>query len=403
MRFNYSSTLLLLLLVGCSKAGRSTEILEGHLELVWSVHPEETEEEPWFGVIQDVGVSEDAIYVSDSVREMVIMLDANGSFVKTIGRSGGGPGEFNRPSYITVSPSGHVFVVGTGSGGTWSVNMYTPSGEFVKKLEYIEYLSRGGFMYHRPLAVNDNVMIWSCAPSPGLAGDEIKEFQTPCLVSIHDELAIPLAFHQFPVELEQERQKLVENSRQTLINQFGYLVLEHGPKTGEVLFALESDPYSVRRIVEGEGISSFTYHDVQREELTCVFSASRREHYQNSRSFDSRYIGQHTISPSIITSQIRKYFTFTHTLRGMARIEKQLVLYVEILKEDFPNVPVEERCNLIDQKLYVVNLETEQTEVVVTFSNPIPLQLQGALEDGTLIFSTNDPVPGILAYRIVPN
>ena len=393
----------MLILIGCSKSDRGTEISEGHLELVWAVHPEETEAEPWFGEIQDVDVFEQFIYVSDSVRKTVIMLDANGTFVKAIGRSGEGPGEFNRPSYITVSPSGHVFVVGAGSGGIWSVNMFTPTGEFIKKLEYIEYLSSGDFMYHRPLAVHDNVMIWSCAPSPGLAGDETMEFQVPCLVSIHDGEAVPLAFHQFPIELEQERQKLVESPRQSLINQFGYQVLEHGQTPGEVLFALECEPYTVRRVVEGEEVSTFTYSNVQREELTCVFTVPSRELNQLRRSYDGRYIGQHRIQPLTLPSETRKSFTFTHTLRGMARVAHQLIMYIELLKEEFRNVSVEERYNQIEQQLYVVNLDTEQTEMVVSFHNPIPLELQGALEDGTLIFSANDPIPGILAYKIVPN
>lgn len=99
--------------------------------------------------------------------------------------------------------------------------------------------------------------------------------------------------------------------------------------------------------------------------------------------------------------QTTRAFTFANACRGLAVVENKLVIFVEVLSEDFPNASEDQG---IEQKLYVVNLDTEQAEMILPFHYPHQIELQGALEDGTLIFSTNDPVPGILVYRIVePN
>ncbi len=111
MRLHYSSPLIfLLLLLSCSKADRGTEIPEGHFELIWSVQPEEADEEPWFGDIRGITVSNNSIFVQDWGRHAALQLDQTGQFIRFIGDQGGGPREFgSNPWKISVSPIGRIF------------------------------------------------------------------------------------------------------------------------------------------------------------------------------------------------------------------------------------------------------------------------------------------------------
>lgn len=64
-----------------------------------------------FGRIADIEVgSEGTIYVIDQQASAVRVFDAGGSFVRSIGREGEGPGEFQRPGQIALSPDGGVWV-----------------------------------------------------------------------------------------------------------------------------------------------------------------------------------------------------------------------------------------------------------------------------------------------------
>jgi hypothetical protein len=50
------------------------------------------------------------IYVLDSAAAEIQVISREGSFIKTIGRKGQGPGEFNRPSSLVITPSGELYV-----------------------------------------------------------------------------------------------------------------------------------------------------------------------------------------------------------------------------------------------------------------------------------------------------
>ena len=68
------------------------------------------------------------IYVLDSDANNIKKFDSNGRFIKTIGREGQGPGEFNRPYYLTYSKDRLV---------VWDLMnrrlcAFTPEGKFIK-------------------------------------------------------------------------------------------------------------------------------------------------------------------------------------------------------------------------------------------------------------------------------
>jgi tripartite motif-containing protein 71 len=63
-----------------------------------------------------VAVDEDGyIFVADSRNDRVQVFTPNGQFLKKFGLKGNGPGEFDRPSGICISPAGEIIVVDFGN------------------------------------------------------------------------------------------------------------------------------------------------------------------------------------------------------------------------------------------------------------------------------------------------
>lgn len=61
-------------------------------------------------------------------RHRVEVFDPDGNHLRTIGKRGSAPGEFNFPSAIAVAPDGRVFVADTGN---FRVQVFDPEGNFV--------------------------------------------------------------------------------------------------------------------------------------------------------------------------------------------------------------------------------------------------------------------------------
>ena len=55
------------------------------------------------------------IIVADSRNDRIQIFTAQGVFVTKFGVKGSGPGEFDRPSGVCVSPDGHIIVVDFGN------------------------------------------------------------------------------------------------------------------------------------------------------------------------------------------------------------------------------------------------------------------------------------------------
>lgn len=76
---------------------------------------------PW-GVVTDPGTGR--IFVADMTSERVVIFEADGTFVRTIGRAGGGPGEFRSPTALAMDGSGALAVWDARRGviSRWSVD-----------------------------------------------------------------------------------------------------------------------------------------------------------------------------------------------------------------------------------------------------------------------------------------
>lgn len=68
-----------------------------------------------FGAVADVGFDgADNLYVLDRLNARVVVFDSTGRLLRTLGRRGGGPGEFGAPQQMAVSAAGEVFVSDVG-------------------------------------------------------------------------------------------------------------------------------------------------------------------------------------------------------------------------------------------------------------------------------------------------
>ncbi len=70
------------------------------------------------------------IYVSDTVAQNVKVYDLKGGLLRTIGRRGTGPGEFNYPVDLFVDRNGELYVI---DSMNYRVEMFDDTGKFVAK------------------------------------------------------------------------------------------------------------------------------------------------------------------------------------------------------------------------------------------------------------------------------
>jgi hypothetical protein len=95
---------------------------------LFSVGAEEGAEHETFGRV--AGVAFDAqnnLYVLDGGNRRVVVFDARGRHVRTIGRPGAGPGEFIAPLQVVVAQGGRVVVSDLGRRG---FSVFAPDGRY---------------------------------------------------------------------------------------------------------------------------------------------------------------------------------------------------------------------------------------------------------------------------------
>lgn len=84
-------------------------------------------EEYMLGDVADIVLARDgSIYVLDRQVPAVRHYDAQGKFLRTIGRSGQGPGEFRSASGLALTKDGRLLLWDTGN---WRINVYSATGD----------------------------------------------------------------------------------------------------------------------------------------------------------------------------------------------------------------------------------------------------------------------------------
>lgn len=102
------------------------------LEVDLTIGGEDVDENYMFTRVSDIEVDEEGnIYVFDSRECRIQLYDKNGKYLKTIGRKGEGPGEFQRASRMTLDAKGKLYVneykkiIIFGEEGTFEKNVNT--------------------------------------------------------------------------------------------------------------------------------------------------------------------------------------------------------------------------------------------------------------------------------------
>ena len=126
---------LILFVYGASKSEKSlAEIYKsGKVRFIPVLTIDDTSmpEDTFFESVIDVVCDNDGyVYVCDSRANNIKKFDSSGNFIKTIGREGQGPGEFNRPSRIAIT-NGRLFVW---DSRNMRLCVLSPDGEFIKSL-----------------------------------------------------------------------------------------------------------------------------------------------------------------------------------------------------------------------------------------------------------------------------
>ncbi len=77
----------------------------------------------------NVAVDKDGnVYVTDTFNNRVEIFDADGTFIRTFGKAGDGPGYFARPKGIAIDADGHIWVADSVQD---RVQVFTPEGQLL--------------------------------------------------------------------------------------------------------------------------------------------------------------------------------------------------------------------------------------------------------------------------------
>ncbi|MFC1629240.1 6-bladed beta-propeller [Gemmatimonadota bacterium] len=369
--------------LGCSNSGNQVAVAEGQLELVWAVQPEEAEHEPWFAGIDRAKILQDRILIPDWQRNTIIQLNRNGSFLQTIGQTGPGPGEFEGGPYtLGVSPSGRIWGRLSNPG---TFNVYSHDGAFIDIVDHRQLFAGTSINPFDLIPLADNSCIYHCriiSRRPSTTDEEI--LQTPLLVRVQGDSWITLADRWMSNEEDAVRKRLPKDSRVSLIEAFTSGVACIGQNQSEILFLKACAPYTIHRIAENQDQSSFTYLEIVREDWTKQFEYSVGEGFEfwPAQRLASSPRGEPT-----------PYFTWTHAIQGLARYGDSLVLHIRMIEQGESH-----------HMLYVVDLNEQRLVMTVPFDLPADEMtiLSDAFQDGTLVFTVLEPVPGVRVSRIVP-
>ncbi len=98
-----------------------------HMEKVSEIHLKENEED-YIGTIQRIRVDANRIYLMDRSRKQVLIFSMAGEFVRALGRSGQGPGEFRYLYTIDVKDN----LVACFDQGNLRITLFDTSGVFIR-------------------------------------------------------------------------------------------------------------------------------------------------------------------------------------------------------------------------------------------------------------------------------
>ena len=124
-------------------------------EPTFLVGDDEGGDELWFSrVLGVVRLSDGSVAVADDVSSEVRIFDGAGNHLRTMGRRGEGPGEFDHIWFMWSVPGDTLWV---GDYRPWRYHLYTPAGEHVRTVTMnplYENRARGGGVLANGTSIN---------------------------------------------------------------------------------------------------------------------------------------------------------------------------------------------------------------------------------------------------------
>lgn len=145
------------------------------------------------GLVDPKGVAVDAagqIYIADAGNARIVVLDANGTLVRVIGKRGTGNGQFQQPFGVAVDARGTIFVLDTGNR---RVQVFNAQGHFVRawtgafNSPFGIAVDAGGKVYIADTG-NNRVAVFNAYGSLvrrfGTAGSALGQFRAPRAIAL---------------------------------------------------------------------------------------------------------------------------------------------------------------------------------------------------------------------------
>ena len=165
---------LILSLPGCKKKenGVKVETIEGVTYVhnpAAPLHPEKTvtfEEEFTFSAKDETGEvrifkpgrfavnAQGHVYIVDESDMSIKVLDAEGRYLRAIGRKGSGPGEFGQVSDLVLLPNGRLLVT---DFETRRTSFFSPEGEFLRSFQWKKFFGQVHLAADSSYAVEETV------------------------------------------------------------------------------------------------------------------------------------------------------------------------------------------------------------------------------------------------------
>lgn len=119
---------------------------------------DENDENQWFSSVRDAArMSDGSIAAVDQATAEIRIYDSAGEHLRTMGRHGEGPGEFQDPYQMWVAAGDTIWV---GDYSPWRYNLFAPDGEFARQVRLTPQFinpSRAGGVLDNGYSVNSSV------------------------------------------------------------------------------------------------------------------------------------------------------------------------------------------------------------------------------------------------------
>ena len=174
--------------VGCSSK-TSDSVSDVTLDWKWLWDPEVEELPDWQIFDQPTHLvrgTQDELFLADDGNSRVIRLSLEGELIEVIGKEGAGPGEFLRPTYLSIErTSGELYVIDSQAGRISRFKVDRNHSEFIES-----YTSKIPQQLSEPsLIVNEDLSVWTTgyASSPrirqmDLSGETFHSFGEPWII-----------------------------------------------------------------------------------------------------------------------------------------------------------------------------------------------------------------------------